>query len=108
MTSDWKDDEKLEAALRSLVATNLKHKEIFGLVCRDFPDYEWSLWTLDSGFWHIEIFRINQDTPIDPVFEAVHAEVDGPGKLQEYGALNMKKKLDPEGLEKGAIDVKNE
>ena len=38
--SDWKDDEKPEAALRSLVATNLKHKEIFGLVCRDFPDYE--------------------------------------------------------------------
>ena len=44
--SDWKDDEKLEAALRSLVATILKHKEIFGLVCRDFPDYEWSLWIL--------------------------------------------------------------
>ena len=29
-----------EAALRSLVATNLKHKEIFGLVCRNFPDYK--------------------------------------------------------------------
>ena len=38
--------------------------------------------------------------------EVVHAEVDGPGKLQEYGALNLKKKIDPEGLEKGAIDVK--
>ena len=57
--SDWKDDEKLEAALRSLAATNLKHKEIFGLVCRDFPDFEWSLRTLDRGFRHIEIFRIN-------------------------------------------------
>ena len=38
--------------------------------------------------------------------EVVHAKVDGPGKLQEYGALNLKKKIDPEGLEKGAIDVK--
>ena len=38
--------------------------------------------------------------------EVVHAEVDGPGKLQEYGALNLKRKIDPEGLEKGAIDVK--
>ena len=28
------------------------------------------------------------------------------GKLQEYGALNMKKKIDPEGLEKRSIDVK--
>ena len=40
-----------------------------------------------------------------PVFEAAHAEVDGSGKLQQYGAINMKK-IDSEGLEKGAIDVK--
>ena len=38
--SDWKDEEKLEAALKSFVATNLKHTEIFDLVCRDFLDYE--------------------------------------------------------------------
>ena len=38
--SDWKDEEKLEAALRSIVVINLKHKDMFGLVCRDFPDYE--------------------------------------------------------------------
>ena len=43
------------------LATYLKHKEeIFGLVCRDFPDYEWSLRTLDRGFLHIEIFRITK------------------------------------------------
>ena len=40
------------------------------------------------------------------MFEAVNAEVDSPGKLQEHRALNMKKKLDAEGLEKRAIDVK--
>ena len=28
------------------------------------------------------------------------------GGCKEYGALNMKKKIDPEGLWKGAIDVK--
>ena len=32
--SDWKNDEKLEAALRLTVAIDLKHKKIFGLVCR--------------------------------------------------------------------------
>ena len=42
------------------------------------------------------------------MFEAVNAEVDSPGKLQEYGALNMKKKIDPEVLEKGVISVKKE
>ena len=40
------------------------------------------------------------------MFEAVHAEVDGSGKLQEYRELNMKKKIDLEGLGKGAIDLK--
>ena len=39
------------------------------------------------------------------MFEAVHAEVDDPENLQEYEALNMKKKTEPEGLEKEAIDV---
>ena len=34
--SDRKDDELLEAALRSVLATHLKHKEIFGLVCWDY------------------------------------------------------------------------
>ena len=32
------------------------------------------------------------------MFDLVHAEVDGPGKLQEYEPLNMKKKIDLEGL----------
>ena len=31
---------------------------------------------------------------MDAVSEAVYAEADRPGKLQEYGALNMKKKID--------------
>ena len=43
------------------------------------------------------------------MFEAVvHAEVDGPGKLQKYGALNMKKNINQEGLRKGTTDIKNE
>ena len=40
------------------------------------------------------------------MFKAIHAEVDGPGMLQEYGTLNLKEKFSPEGLEQGAIDVK--
>ena len=40
------------------------------------------------------------------MFETIRAEVEGLGKLQEYGALNMRKKIDPEGLGKVAIDVK--
>ena len=43
------------------------------------------------GFCILKFFvltKIYQST----VFEGIHAEVDGPGNLQEYGALKMKKK----------------
>ena len=41
------------------------------------------------------------------MFEAVYAQFDSQGKLQEYGILTMKKRIDPVGLEKGVINVKN-
>ena len=37
------------------------------------------------------------------MFKEVHAEVDDPENSQEYGALNMKKKMDPKGLKKGQL-----
>ena len=40
------------------------------------------------------------------MLEAANAKVDSPGTLQQYRVSNMKKKLDPERLEKGTIDVK--
>ena len=43
---------------------------------------------------------LNEDIPIKPVFKAVNTEVDSPGELQEYGALNIKKKIYAEELEK--------
>ena len=60
------------------------------------------------GFGILKFFVLTTMNQIDPVFEAFHVEVDGPGKLQEYGALNIKKKIDPKGFEKGAIDLKIE
>ena len=56
---DWKNEKNLEATLKSLEPINLKHEEIFGLVCPDFPDFECSCGTLDHRFLHIEIFHIN-------------------------------------------------
>ena len=52
------------------------------------------------GFGTLKFFAWTKDTSKDLVFEAVHAEVDGPGELQEYGALNMKEKIDPDETEK--------
>ena len=94
--SDLKDDEQLESALRSLVAKNFKRTEILDFVMGDLPNYEWSLQTLDCRLRKFEIYYINYDTPIDTVRQAVQTELDGPGKLLGYWALNMKLRTEHE------------
>ena len=42
------------------------------------------------GFGILKFFVLTK-IRIDSEFEAVHAEVDIPGKFQKYGASNMKK-----------------
>ena len=54
-SSSWKDDEELKADLEQYVRQNLKRSEILDLVKRDFPEYAWSIATLDretSTIWN--------------------------------------------------------
>ena len=76
----------------------------------------WSTTTLDQQLPHFGIYYINYDTPVAAVSDAVQKELDGPGKLSGYRAINQKLRtehnvlvpchlvyvmaeLDPEGLE---------
>ena len=58
--SDWKNDEKLQAALRSLVATNLKHKEIFSLAYRHFRIMNGVYEQLIVGFDILKFFVLSK------------------------------------------------
>ena len=40
------------------------------------------------------------------MLEVVNTEADCPGRLQEYRALNLKEKINQEGLEKRVINIK--
>ena len=40
------------------------------------------------------------------MLEVVNTEADCPGRLQEYRALNLKEKINLEGLEKRVINIK--
>ena len=115
--SEWKEDNQLENDLRKYVSQNFKRSEILDFVQRDFPEYTWSTATLDRRLRHFGIYYINYDTPVAAVSDAVQKELEGPGKLLGYRAMNQKLRtehdvqvprhlvynvmaeLDPEGLE---------
>ena len=122
--SDWKNDEKLQRELTSYVAQNLKKVEILDYMKRDFGEYEWSLSTLARRLRAFEINYINYDTDLDTVKNAFQTEVNGPGKLLGYRAMNLKLRtehgiqvprhlvynimmdMDPEGLEERNVQKK--
>ena len=115
--SEWKEDNQLKNDLRKYVSQNFKRSEILDFVQRDFPEYTWRTATLDRRFRHFDIYYINYDTPVAAVSDAVQKELEGPGKLLGYRAMNQKLRtehnvqvprhlvynvmaeLDPEGLE---------
>ena len=57
---------------------------------RDFPEYTWSTATLDRRLRHFGIYYINYDTPVAAVADAVQKDLEGPGKLLGYRAMNQK------------------
>ena len=82
-----------------------------------FSQYQWSIATLDRRLRYFGIHYINYNTPFSEVCDAVKKELDGPGRLLGYRAMNHKLRtehkvqvprhlvhnvmaeLDPEGLE---------
>jgi len=114
---DWKGDTQLEQDLGEFVAQNLKQTEILDFVPQKFPQYHWSIATLDRRLCYFGTHYINYNTPLAEVCDAVKKELDRPGRLLGYRATNHKfrtehkvqvprhlvhnvmAELDPKGLE---------
>ena len=56
----------------------------------DYPEYAWSLPTLDRRMRYFDIKYINHETTVDEVVAASNTENDGPGQLLGYRALHKK------------------
>ena len=93
-SSNWKDDEELKADLEQYVRQNLKRSEILDFVKRNFSEYAWSIATPDRRKFGIRY--IDYTTSIGAVSEAVQQELNGPGKLLGYRALNQKLRTEHE------------
>ena len=90
MADNWEDNTEHEHDLNSYVAQNLRRREVLDFVRHDYPQYSWSLPTLDRRLRHFNIRYINYETPVDVVEHAVQKELDGPGRLLGYRAINQK------------------
>ena len=56
--SEWEEDNQLEQDLKTYVSQNLKRSEVLDFMQRDFPQYNWSLTTLDRRLRHFGIHYI--------------------------------------------------
>lgn len=93
VVDDWKTNGNLETDLKTLVKQNLLRKEVLDIIKQKYPYYSWSLSTLDRRMRHFKLWYINRMTPVEIVKDAVAKELEGPGKLLGYRALNNKLRM---------------
>lgn len=103
----------------------MQRTEILDFLKRDFPQYAWSIRTLDRRIQAFKIKRTDREVTVDQVKNAVQKELEGPGQLLGYRAMHKKVRqehslnvprdlvhavmveLHPEGLqERGGVGIK--
>lgn len=84
------DDAKLKDDLQRYVMENLHPKEVLDFVKGYYPQYAWSLGTLDRRLDHFGSRCINYDADIREVEAAVREETNGPGQLLDYPVMHRK------------------
>ena len=57
----WDTDTSLQDDLRKYVRENLRRQEILSFVERDYPQYKWSLRSLDRRLCHFGIQYIDRN-----------------------------------------------
>ena len=80
--------EELQSSIKHYVMQNMKLSEVLHFLKCDYPEYAWSLPTLDRRMGYFDIKYINYETTVDEVVAAFNTENDGPGQLLGYRALH--------------------
>ena len=80
----------LKENLKRYVNQLYKRTEILNFMERDFSQYTWSMSTLDRRLRHFDIFYSDKNVDVEQVKEAVAKELQGPGKLLGYRAMQKK------------------
>ena len=88
--STWKEDDNLKEAMTELVQQRLQRIEALDFLKRDFPQYPWSIRTLDRRLRHFDISYNDKGVEVEDVKSAVGNELIGPCKLLGYRAMHRK------------------
>ena len=87
--SEWESNGELKRELSKYVTKELQRNEISSYILRDFPQYNWSIKTLDRRMRYFNIFYHN-NVSLNVVKETVKGDLNGPGKLLGYKAIHLK------------------
>ena len=69
---------------------SLCHEEILDFMLRDFDCYAGSIRTLDRRLRYFDIRYTDTDDAVDEVEEAITRQIEGPGRLLGYRAMQKK------------------
>ena len=86
----WKEDLNLREKLKDYVTEGLRREEILDFMLRDFDCYAWGMRTLDRRLRYYDIRYTDTDVAVDEVEEAITREIEGPGRLLGYRAMEKK------------------
>ena len=89
-TNAWESDTDLKEQLASYLLQGTQRNEVLDYMKRDFPHYKWSFRTLDRRMRFFNIYYTDRNVPVNQVRDAVKAEIDGPGQLLGYRAMQQK------------------
>ena len=84
----WKFNTDLANDLDRYAQQKLRRAFVLDYMQRDYPQYRWSLRTLDRRLRYFNIYYTGDVDP-DDVVEAVKKELDGPGQLLGYRAMHL-------------------
>jgi predicted RNase H-like nuclease len=88
--SDWENDEEMRQDLEKYVQRNLRREEILDFMIAGYPMYAWSICSLSCRLQHFGIKYTDYDIELEDVKKAVKKELDGPGVLLGYRAMQQK------------------
>ena len=88
--SEWESNGELQRELSKYVTKGLQRNEILNYMLRDFPQYSWSIRTLDRRMRYFNIFYHEKNVSLNAVKEDVKGELNGTGKLLGYRSMHLK------------------
>ena len=88
--NDWENDEEMRQDLEKYVRQNLKREEILDFTIADYLMYAWSIRSLSRRLQHFGIKYTDYETDLEDIKKSVKKELDGPGVLLGYRAMQKK------------------